>query len=598
MSNQIAYEPIIVGSTAVGPATSKVAATREAKAAVFHFEGSVRYRGDGTAPTASIGREFHHGGELIVRGEGNIRNALFISISGNNLTVHGEYYDSDDVIDARTNDPVESEITSPRTASGEISVSNLTPVVQLQFSYGLNPREVTSLTDGSGAASVANSLLTISSGTTIGSDVILTSFKSLKGQPGQGSLGRWAAIYDSAGVAGTEAEMGVGNQEDGFLFVYQGTAFGILHRFAGKLEVQTLTITTGAVTASGTITINLDGVATEVEVVSGDSVQAVARAIGAVAFTEFESQVIGDTIVFISQHANDHTGTFSLVDTDTTGVVGAFVETITGATSSNDFTAQTAWNEDTMDGSGGNDNKSGMLLDPGKGNVYEVHFQGLGFGEIEFSIEDDDTGKLVHVHRIQYANRNTTPSIQNPTLPMFMHVDNGSTTSNITLKSSSMALFTEGAVRSEGLPNGITGTISGTVTTETSMIAIKNKPVFQSVSNRVTMRPVLLTFSCNGSGAAKFHTLRAVINPILGGNPSFADVSAATSVLSFDTAGTTVSGGNTVATWTFGNSATGFFIDLTPLTIEQPPGVLIVFTIQTDGGTTDASLGFLGQDQF
>lgn len=494
---------------------------------------------------------------------------------------------------------VRAEIHDPLTAFGEVAVAEMSPEVQLQFPYGLNPRLVSSLTDGSGSASVANSLLTVSTGTTTSSDVILTSVQSAKYQPGQGMLARWTAVFDSSPVAGTEQEIGVGNQEDGFFFAYSGTTFGILHRFAGHLEYQTLTITTGAVTTGGTITINLDGVATALELVNGDSVQAVARAIGAVTFTEFETVVIGDTVVFISHHASNHTGTFSLVDTDTTGTVGAFVETIAGVAPTNTFIAQVDWNADQMNGT--NDagtNPSKMTLVPSNGNVYQVQFQWLGFGDIIFRIENENTGRLHTVHRIAYANNNTAPSIQNPTLPVFVHVDNGSTTEDITLQTSSMSIFTEGQINLAGLNNAAFGTASGDLTTEQAVLCILSKPVFQSQANRVEFQPQRISFSANGAGAAKSTTLRVHLNPILGGDPSFTDVSTATSIMSTDTAGTTLSGGNITALFQFGADVETFTLNLSQDVAPLPPETLVCFGVQIDAGTTEVDIGITWRELF
>jgi len=491
----------------------------------------------------------------------------------------------------------EITVDGPITGFGELQVAEPTPIVQLQFPYAVNARLVQRTSGGSGGSTISSSLLTVATGITTASHEILNSVQHAKYNPGQSILARWTAIFKAAGTADTHAYSGVGNVEDGVGFGYKGTAFGVLHRFAGKQEYQTLTITTGAVTASGTITINLDGAATEVEVVSGDSVQAVARAIGAVAFNQWFDEVIGDTIVFKSHLAAAKTGTFSLVDTDTTGVVGSFAETVAGVAPTDTHIPQTSWNQDDLSGDFDAANPSGVTLAVDKGNVYQARFQWLGFGALKYYVEHGEDGEFIHVHTIEYANANTTPSMQNPTLPTLLDVDNGGTTTDITVKTSSMSIFSEGKLFETGLLNGLAAELSGTVTTETNLLAIKNKPTFQGVANRVEVAPILLTFSCNGSGSAKFHTLRATVDPILGGNPSFTDVGG-TSVLAFDIAGTTLSGGSVVGTWTFGNSASGFQIDLTGLRLKQQPGSLVVFSIQTDGGTTDASLAFLGQDLF
>ncbi len=283
--------------------------------------------------------------------------------------------EGDDVgfaVDSQGRQVVQSEISSPVTAFGEVSTAVLTPQVQVDFPYNNNPRIMQTLLGGTGAVSVANTLATLSTGTDTGSHVFFSTIREVKYHMGQGIQVRMAAAFDAAGTVGTDAIVGLGGEEDLLGYGYDETVFGILHRTDGKREIQTLTITTGAVTAGGTITINLNGVGHEVEVVNGDSVQSVARAIGAVAMNQWLLTVVGDTVVFVHHTSGDLTGTFSLVDTDTTGVVGAFAESVEGMAQNETWIAQTDWDDDNMDGTGDSDNPSGMLLVPGNGNTYEV----------------------------------------------------------------------------------------------------------------------------------------------------------------------------------------------------------------------------------
>ncbi len=495
---------------------------------------------------------------------------------------------------------VEVAVIKPHTAFGELAVAETRPIIQLQFPYSVNPRLVTTSVSGSGTATVANSLLTVATGATASSNSLLRSVLDAKYEPGQGMLARWTSVFQASGADGAEAISGIGNEEDFFGFGYQDTAFGILHRFAGKVEHQTLTISAGAGTASGDITITLDGRDTTVTVAQNDSAQAVARAIDAAAFSGWDTQAIGADVVFISDLAEVKGAPFAFDDTDTTGTAATFAETITGAAPTNAFIAQTVWNEDNLDGDGDVANPSGMNLDHDTGNVFQVQYQWLGFGQVLFEVENPATGRFVDVHRVEYANANTTPSIQNPTLPLWVSVKNGSSATNITVQTSSMAVFTEGAAGGllEGLNNSAFGSATGDLTTETAILALKSKPIFQGVANRVQARFEVLSFSAVGAGGAKFTTLRAWANPILGGNPSFTDVDTATSIMAFDTSGTTVSGGNKVAEFGFGKNVESFVLDLTPFTGNVPPGTLIVITVELSGGTSDVDVSLIWRELF
>ncbi len=495
---------------------------------------------------------------------------------------------------------VRAEIAEPLTGFGDVAFAQLTPLIQLQFPYSVNPRLVTSLTDGSGAVTVADSMLTVTTGTTTSSDALLQSESVAHYHPGQGTITRFTAIFDSSPVADTEAIIGLGNEEDFVGFGFDGTTFSILHRTGGVLEHRTITFTTGAVTQGGTITITLDGTATEVEVVNGDSVQAVARAVGAVAFSEWETLVIGTDVVFTSHHAEVKAGSFTFADTDTTGVAatGGLEQSITGVAHTDSFIPQTSWNSDKMNGTNNaGTNPSKMTLVPSKGNTYAFQLQD-GFADISFFIENENTGRFHRVHRLKYANANTNPSLQNPSLPLYIAVDNEATTSAITVKTSSMAVFTEGLSREDGLNNAAFGSASGDLTTEQAVLCILDKPIFQSKENRVDFQPQRVTFSANGAGAAKSTTLKVHLNPILGGNPSFTDVSTATSVMAFDTAGTTLSGGNVTATFKFGADVELFTLNLQDDVGPLPPETLVCFGVTTDAGTTEADLGVTWRELF
>lgn len=100
MANNIGYEEIIVGATAVGPALALGGAN--AICAIFYLDpespSDVRYRADQTDPTASSGLPIRPGRHLVVAGKGDIVNARFVSRTGARCSIHAMYYDQVDVI--------------------------------------------------------------------------------------------------------------------------------------------------------------------------------------------------------------------------------------------------------------------------------------------------------------------------------------------------------------------------------------------------------------------------------------------------------------------------------------------------------------------
>lgn len=203
--------------------------------------------------------------------------------------------------------------------------------------------------------------------------------------------------------------------------------------------------------------------------------------------------------------------------------------------------AQSAW-DDPMDGTG----PSGMTLDQTKLNVYEIGFQYLGAGKIELLIEDDATGDFVVVHRILYANNNTVPSVYNPNFHAAYYVDNHATTSNVVLKTASYAYFVEGGGTNSIVfrPQFSTGEQETTgVTTEVAIVTIRNKATYASKTNFIDILMELTSVSIEANTANNLGNVRFVRNATLGGTPSYTDINTTDSVVDYDVAGTTVTGG-------------------------------------------------------
>lgn len=250
---------------------------------------------------------------------------------------------------------------------------------------------------------------------------------------------------------------------------------------------------------------------------------------------------------------------------------------------------QTSWNVDKMDGTG----SSGMTLIPAFGNVYKIQYQWLGWGIINFFIENPATGKFVLVHFIQHANANITPTLLNPTLNAYMQVMNTTNNTNISLQSASMAGFIEGKIINTGLQFSFFAS-KATSTTTNAIFTIQNNPTLNGITNRKIVGLTSLSLLPGN----QVQTFTLTLNPILGGTPSYTNINATTSCVSYDTSSTTVTGGRNILTFvTSGVSGGGgTYIDLTPLTFElQPSDALTVAAVNESGGTTTtyASLNWI-----
>lgn len=328
-------------------------------------------------------------------------------------------------------------LAGPSSAFGEIQTVCHTPLIQADFSYHINPEIFTVTTTGTGSTSVSGGSAILSTGTDSNGRVHIQSKSSIKYRAGEGRMMRFSAIFNE-GVANSQQIIGIGDEDNGFFFGYNGTTFGILHRNAG-----------------------IDG---------------------------------------------------------------------EGA---NTWIPQASWNKDKMTGIG----HSKLNLDPQKGNVYEIQFQWLGYGAINFFVEDTN-GRFVMVHRIKYNNNHTVPSITNPHLPICYCLKNLGNTSNVAMKSSSIAIYTEGldVVTGPTRPINASRAVNNS---ETHIVSVKNRTTFHSITNRLSVKVLNI---CAITSSAKSVMLKVLKNATTSGGSSWSNENTDSSLIQTKTNGSTSGG--------------------------------------------------------
>ena len=373
--------------------------------------------------------------------------------------------------------PVSATLTSELSAFGEVITAHLTPRVALTFSYNINTELATTALTGSGTATSTNRLLTLSTTAATSSSASLSSRRLLDYQPGIGALARFTALF-TAGAAGSNQFIGVGDATDGFFF--------------------------------------------------GD--------------------VDGTKVVIRRSAGVDYTA------------------------------AQASWNRDPADGTG-----DLPVIDFTKGNVFQIRYQWLGFGMIRFYIENPATGGFVLCHAIEYANTATAPSVENPSFPLYAFVENTTNNTNIVLKSASMGGYLEGQHTELGIVRAAQNRKLAVTTTLTNILTIRNKSTFASVTNRMHVRILELSVDADGTKAVDVKLIRGAT---LGGSPSYTDVSTSTSVIDFDVAGTTVTGGVFLKSITLAKLESKD-LEVAPLDIELFPGETLTFAAAASSATSD-----------
>ncbi len=478
------------------------------------------------------------------------------------------------------------------TAFGEVSIAELTPIVQLHSAYNINTR-IMEARDNNGTSSINNNKFKVSTGASANQSSTLLSRVAVKYNAGQGGLYRGTGVF-TTGAANSTQYLGIGTSSEGYFFGYNGTAFGILRRQGGSPEIRTLTITTGSVGAD-TITITLDGDADNTVSVTGTSdTTLTANEIAAHDYSNlgqgWVAHSMGANVIFESYNAASQTGTYSL--TDATTAVGSFAQSVAGVSPTETIIAQTAWDTDKFDGTGA----SGVTLDPTKGNVFQIRYQWLGFGLISFFIEDPTDGDYHLVHKIEYANANTIPSVDNPTLPVCMAVKNTSNTTDIVLESASMMGGIEGKDIEAGILNAAVVETTNIGVTETPVLSIHNHTVYQSKINRVRIKLDELGVSFDASQANKPAVIRLRLNATLTG-AVFSAVDANTSVVRTDTTATAVSGGILFFAQSLAEGAAPIF-DFSNRNILLEPGETITVSLEASNGTIDPDVSFGWKELF
>jgi len=334
-------------------------------------------------------------------------------------------------------------IAGPSTTFGEVAVAQSIPVAQGDFIYGVNNQVFDTRETLGGTVAVSDGMAVLSSGTDPSGSALVQLRRGLKYRPGQGSLMRATALF-SEPVSGNSQLLGLGNKETGYFIGYRDTEFGVLHREDGTREVRKLTISVAA--GSEDITIELEGDTIVVPVVGGGSTTQTAYQLSLADYTGVGSNgwlvdVVGSDVYFISTYPGPKGGTYSISSTGTGD--GTFSQLIEGVASEETFIPSGSFNIDKLDGTG----PSNMTLDPQKGNVYQIGFQYLGFGNAKFSIEDPLTGFQTIFHEIRNANTRTTPVLKNPNVSVLLESSNTGGTTSKDVKTLSMSGFVEGTVR-------------------------------------------------------------------------------------------------------------------------------------------------------
>ena len=426
-------------------------------------------------------------------------------------------------------------------AFGDQLVANLSQEIALMFNYGVDSDILYTLTQGTGGITSSNSRMLLSTGGTANSLAVAKSRDYLRYRPGFGGLVRFT-LGVTTGFAGTEQTAGIGNEEDGLFFSYREhdesgvPDMCIVRRYFGAREVRYLTVSAGS-SSAGNVTITLNGASFTVAVAnnSGAINQTVTDIVTNFSSTDWMAEAYGNIVSFRAIGAGTRGGAYSF-SAGATGSSATFSQKVAGASYSEEIIPSSSWNIDKADGTG-----TLADIDWSKGNIFQIKYQWLGYGMIQFYIEDPNLGRFIRVHAIKYANTSAFPTVGNPTFPFYFYASNGSQSTNVSMFTASCGGFVEGSSAKSTGGNLKTYTTSGSCGSSGTLLASLLSPNnYKGKNSRIQVNVSDISVS-----AADAVTFRFYKNSNLTGTANWTSIGL-NSCIFYDEGSSAASGGDLV----------------------------------------------------
>lgn len=487
------------------------------------------------------------------------------------------------------------EISDPLSAFNEVLTAEVTPEVQVDATQGLKTQQdVETFVGTTGTATVSNTgtgyEFVCTTGTDVGGYGLIRTQRAVRYRPGQGLKLRFTARFDNPIALSTQRAGGVtlGNE---LTFGYDGTDFGILVRNSGAPEIRRLTLSAAA-SGNETATVTLNGTEFTVSLTSGTTVHN-ANELSSATYAGWNVVHNNSTITFLSASVDAKSGTYSFSSTGT--AAGTFAQVAAGTSVNDTWIYQTDWNRNKCDGSG----PFAFVLDPQKGNVYQVKMQYLGYGSIKFFIENPADGKFELVHDYQYANAFTSPSVTIPDYKIGCFVASLGSTTNLQISSASFFGGVEGKIETLSNPDAHGNTQSSVGTTLTNIISIRVRLEIEGFLNLREVIPLLVTMAADGQKNVVFELL---LNPTLDGDPDweYHHGNTTDSIVEIMTTSVTasVNDGVTLELGVFGVSKTGSeVVDLTSLGIDLKRGDVLTLAGRAVSSTSELTGSLAWKDR-
>ena len=373
---------------------------------------------------------------------------------------------------------------------GEPYAIDITPVVQVDGRYGINPLDIQVYTGGGGTATADLSCFKVTCTDTIGSYTVVRSRRFNSYKAGQSLLARGYLRF-AIPTPGTTQRWGVQNQENAYYIGYNGLSFGMLHSYDGRVPLYKLTIT--SYTGNQTVTLTLNGTAYTISILTGESIQLAAQRIAIANFNgTWLTTQRGNTVEFLYTGAlGPLGGAFSVsssgnfvgaVSTIQAGVVATNVWIYPGDVDDNGnlFSELPAWFNGTAF------------------NQYQIKYSWAGS---TFFMLNPTTGRYFkffsHYH---IADGITQPQISNPAFKVASMVYNTGGGSGISMYTGEMSLFLEGSTTRNTFSRGTAVTQTSLSANELHhLLSIQNAMIFNNTINttEAVLQDFTVSMQCN-----------------------------------------------------------------------------------------------------
>ena len=452
-------------------------------------------------------------------------------------------------------------VNGSNSAFGDILTTKMKQIANNTFIYGLN--SMNSYVQGTGSVTNNNNLLTVSAGLNAMAGANSNQYTNYS--PGIGVMLRFTASFTNNN---STLMIGAGTPSCGLYFGYTANNFSIMTVTAAYRQIVWLLITNRSRSADPLI-LTLDNVVYSIPMVNA-TFTLTANIIANYNYntvypgwTASLSTINGNKIIeFISSVSGNRNGIYLASGNNAVVEFLTFYNNIsTGSDGVVNIIQQQDWNINTVN-----------TLDPSKGNVYWIKYQYLGFGQIMFGVEDNNTGKLIPVHAIKYTNTQTSVSLSNPSMPFSMYAMNGS------LSCGSYSMFIEG---NPGIPL----IVKNYTLTMTSRLffSLRNKTVYNNMVNQCMAVPISMNVSNDSNASIILHiSINCVLNL-----SNFTSNASTNTIIEIDTSSTSFSSGTKILTVFVTKQQ---IIDLRKYNFVWSPGTIITISATTNATIRDINV--------